>query len=70
MAWKATHGLRKINFQKMPIDRATKNFRILQILQLVSVILKYLRNFEGINPQGLKFTILSFVLLGCIPLEH
>jgi hypothetical protein len=38
MAWKATHGSRNVLFHKMPIDKATKNFRILQILQLVSFI--------------------------------
>jgi hypothetical protein len=38
MTWEATHGLSKKLLQKMPIYRATKNFSILQILQLVSVI--------------------------------
>jgi hypothetical protein len=38
MTWKATHGLSKILFQEVPIERATKNFKILQIMQLISVI--------------------------------
>jgi len=57
-------------FSESAIDRATENFRILQILKLISVILKYLRHFEGTDPQGFKFTVLVVVLLGCIPLEH
>jgi len=50
MTWEATHGLSKELFQKMPIYRATKNFSILQILKLVSVIWKNFRNFEGVDP--------------------
>ena len=49
MAWKATQGSSKVLFQKMSIDRATKNLFILHILQL-SVIREYLRDFERINP--------------------
>jgi hypothetical protein len=68
--WNVGHGLNKIFLQKMPIYRATKNFRSLQILQPVSIIWKYLRDFEGPNPQGFKFTMLSLVLFGCIPFEY
>jgi hypothetical protein len=50
MEWKTTQGSSKVIFQKMPIDRATKNFFILHILQVESVIREYLRDFEGTNP--------------------
>jgi hypothetical protein len=46
MAWKATQGSSKVLFQKMPIDRATKNLFILHILQLEGVIREYLKYFE------------------------
>jgi hypothetical protein len=54
----------------MPIYKATKNFVSLQNMQPVSIILQYLRNIKGANPKGFKFTMLSFVLPGCIPFEH
>jgi hypothetical protein len=54
----------------VPIDRATKNFGILQVLQFISVVQKYLKNIEGTNPQGFKFSMFSFVLFGGIPLKH
>jgi hypothetical protein len=58
----ATHGSIKELLQKMPIYRATKNFITFQILQPVSIIRKYLRDFERAYPQGFKFTMLAFVL--------
>jgi len=57
-------------FEEVPIYRASKNFITLQILQLVSFIRKCLKNIEGSDPKGLKFTMLSLVLSGRIPLEH
>jgi len=53
--------------QKMLVYKASKNVITLQILQLVSIIWKPLRDFEGVDPQGIKFSMLSFVLLGCTP---
>jgi len=47
---KATYGSNKEPFQKMPIYKATKNFISLQILQLVSIIWKYFKYFDGPNP--------------------
>jgi len=45
-----SHGLNKKFLEKMPIDRATQNLIILQVLQFVSVVQKKLRNIEGANP--------------------
>jgi hypothetical protein len=55
-------ALNKKHFQEVPIYRATKNFVSLQILQPVSVIWEPLRDFEGVDPKGFKFTMLSLVL--------
>jgi hypothetical protein len=68
--WDASHDLNKKFLEKMPIDRATQNLRILQVLQFISIVRKNLRNLEGANPQGFKFTMFSLVFLGCIPFEH
>jgi hypothetical protein len=54
----------------MPIYRASKNIITLQILQLVSIIWKLLRDFEGADSQGIKFSMLAFILLGRIPFEY
>jgi hypothetical protein len=62
-----TTASNKKHFQEVAIYRTTKNFFSLQVLQFVSVVRKCLRNIEGVDPQGLKFGMLSFVLLGCIP---
>jgi hypothetical protein len=64
------HVSNKEIFKKIPINRYTKKLIPLQILQLVSVIWKYLRNFEGFDPKGFKFTMLVLVLFGCIPFEY
>ena len=70
MTWEAIHGSNKKCLQKIPINRATKNFIPLQIMQPISVIWKYLINFEGSNPEGFKFTIISLIMFGCIPFEY
>jgi len=57
-------------FYEVPIYRATKNLISLQILQPVSIILKHFINFEGVDPKGLKFTIVSLILYGHIPFEN
>jgi hypothetical protein len=54
----------------MPIDRATENFIAFQILQPVGVIGKYFKDPERPKPEGIKFTVFSLLLPGCIPLEH
>jgi hypothetical protein len=54
----------------MPIDWATENFIAFQILQPVSVIGKYFKDLERSEPEGIKFTVFSLFLPGCIPLEH
>jgi hypothetical protein len=70
MTWEAIHGSNKKLLQKIPSNRATKNFITLQILQPVSIIWKPLRDLEGADPQGFKFSMLAFVLLGHIPFEY
>jgi hypothetical protein len=62
-----TTVLNNFFFKKMPINMASKNFITLQILQPISIIREYLRDSEGADPQGIKFTMLAVVLLGCIP---
>jgi hypothetical protein len=62
--------LNKKLFQEMSIYRATKNFITFQILQPISIIWKHFRNFEGADPKGLEFVILSLVLFGHIPFEY
>jgi hypothetical protein len=36
--WDTDHGLKKTFIEKMPIDRATQNLKILQVLQFISVV--------------------------------
>ena len=54
----------------MPINWAAEDFIAFQILQPVSVIGKYFKDLERPEPEGIKFTVLSLFLSGCIPLEH
>jgi len=62
--------LNKELFQEVHIYRANKKFLTLQILQPVSIIGKCLKNLEGSNPKGFKFTMLSLILSGGIPFEY
>jgi hypothetical protein len=62
--------LKKKLLQKVPIDRAVKIFGILQVLQFIGVVQRYLINLEGTNPQGFKFSMFSFILFGGIPLKQ
>jgi hypothetical protein len=66
----ATQVSNKELLQKIPIHRANKNFIAFQILQSVSVVLTYLKAFEGPDPQGFKFVVLASVLSGRIPSKH
>ena len=54
----------------MPINWATEDFIAFQILQLVSVVRKCFKDLERPEPEGIKFTVFSLFLSGCIPLEH
>jgi hypothetical protein len=54
----------------MPINWATEDFIAFQILQPVSVVRKCFKDLEGTEPEGIKFTVFSLLLPGCIPLEH
>ena len=69
MKW-ANCGSYKTLFQEVPIEWATENFIVLQILQPVSVIGKYFKDLERPEPEGIKFTVFALLLPGCIPLEH
>jgi hypothetical protein len=68
--WSADYGSNKKLLQKVPIDRVAQNSRILQVLQFIGVVRRYLRNLEGTSPQGFKFSMFAFVLFGGIPLKH
>ena len=54
----------------MPIDWATRNFNIFQILQLKSIILQNFRNFKRANPKGFEFTMFSLIFPLSIPFEY
>jgi hypothetical protein len=54
----------------MPIYWAAKNFFAFQILQIVSIVCKYFEDIERPEPEGIKFTVFSLFLPGCIPFEH
>jgi hypothetical protein len=54
----------------MPINWATEKLIAFQILQPVSVVRKCFKDFERPEPEGIKFTVFSLFLSGCIPLEH
>jgi hypothetical protein len=62
--------LNKENFEEVPIYRATKNFVSLQILQPVSIICEPLRDFEGADTKVFEFTMISLILLRCIPFKY
>jgi hypothetical protein len=66
----STQGSNKELIQKIPIHRATKKFIAFPSMQSVSVVLTYLKDFEGPDPQGFKFVVLASVLSGCIPFKH
>ena len=67
---RADCGSQKTLLQEMPIDWATENFIAFQILQPVSVIGKYFEDLKRPEPEGIKFTVFSLSLFGCIPFEH
>ena len=62
--------LRKIFLQKNPINWATRKFKVFQVLQFISVILKNFKNIERNNSQGFEFTMFSLVFPLRIPFEH
>jgi hypothetical protein len=63
-------ALNETFLQETPIYWAIKNFFALQILQPVSVVREYFRDFERSNPEGIKLVMFAFVLPGHIPLKH
>jgi hypothetical protein len=54
----------------MPIYWAVEKLFTLQILQLICVIRENLKDFEGSDPRGFEFSMLSFILLRSIPFQH
>ena len=54
----------------MPIYWAIENLFAFQILQPVSIVREYLKDLERPKPEGIKFTVFSLFLPGCIPFEH
>ena len=54
----------------MPIYWDAKNFFSFQILQPVGIVCKYFKDLERPEPEGIKFTVFSLFLPGCIPFEH
>jgi hypothetical protein len=54
----------------MTIHCAVENLFTLQILQPVCVVRENLRDFKGVDPEGVELAVLSFILSGCIPLKY
>jgi hypothetical protein len=65
-----TVALHTKKIQEVIIYRATKKFITLQILQPISIVWKCLRNIEGVDPKGFKFSMFSLVLSRRIPFEY
>jgi hypothetical protein len=66
---KPTANLKIKTLQEVPLYGATKNFITLQILYPIGIFWRCFRNIEGIDPKGIKFSMLSLVLPGVITLK-
>ena len=59
----------KIRYEELPIHRGVQQIS-LQILQLKGIISSMFCNFEGAEPKGVKFTMLSFSSPLHVPPEY